>query len=320
MMIKRLLHWIPAMTMVAVVLGAVPLLPATSQLYGQQNLGCGSTPCLDDTPCADCSGIWLESHGVTWRLLRSGGTVTGTAGIDGCLSDQLYTVSGTISNGAVSIHAYSPVPGGCGSVPNNVYLSGTLINKSCDIVSSSTGYETNDLGFSGAVSVTYESINAPKTPSGETTRGVGWGSGTDATIQQWRQVLTNSHSRPADMFNGRQVYESASGTHSDGCIYTGSGDDDYGATGGWCNAGADGTDGEWADDYIGLFTTTIDTYRNAGKTPCSASAGQAMNIAKNGSSGQTNQYATGTIGYEIDVEGPGTFTSIRNGNKVTKAY
>lgn len=67
--------------------------------------------------------------------------------------------------------------------------------------------------------------------TGETTTGVGWGSGTYQTIQQFRQTLQGSASLP---FDGRQLGESAGAIKADSCFYSEAASRGYAEFGGEC--------------------------------------------------------------------------------------
>jgi len=148
----------------------------------------------------------------------------------------------------------------------------------------------------------------PDLPTGETTTAVGWGAGTLATVQQFRQTLQGDSNRP---FNGRQLTEGAGADRADGCFFDGAAQRGYigfQVTGAWWIVGRWYTSpyymysNTWIDDYVGMTTDLVQYYHDAGKVPCDARAQQLMNICTNGQSCQTTgQYTTDYITYSIDA-------------------
>lgn len=234
-------------------------------------------------------------------------------------SGQTYSVTGTLSptggtsstNGSsyISLTASSPSPGSNGScfAASQVTLTGYIENNGCDLVGPTNATEASSLG---SYSTTFS--KTADLPTGETTNFQGFGTGSYATVGQWRQVLTTTVS-----LNGRQVSEQSGGTVTDSCYFSGSAAPQASISGGWWNVGYYFAN-NWDDDYVGYSTGSVAYYRTNFRTPCSTNVPQAMYIAVSGTGGSTHYYTSGSVGEGIPDYV--TATSTRNGNTQTVTW
>jgi hypothetical protein len=244
------------------------------------------------------------------------------------------TVTGSISpsfqtNGVQGYTSFdwtasNPSPSNeCGGVtPVTFTFSGTIQNDGDDLGPNTSW--TNVTGEHGTTTITKSPSDLP---ASETTNAVGFSSGYYVTVGQFRQVL-NMASGSTDVLKGRQVSEyTGFGTNYDTCWYTGSMVSKFNSvTGSLWNVGYYAIDppfitslNEWADDFIGWATPSVDYYRSHGRVSpaCGARVPQARYIATGGTSGTSENYGNGTLGEDIYAT---TVTAVRNGVIQTATY
>jgi hypothetical protein len=191
----------------------------------------------------------------------------------------------------------------CGGIQaTNLTINVQVRNDGCDI---GAGTASNDNGT--YYNPSYSMAKPAYLPTGETTTGVGWGSGAYQTVQQFRQTLQGSASLP---FDGRQLGESAGATKADSCFYSGAASRGYaqfGVTGGWWIVGRYAKppyytySNTWIDDYVGMTTDLVALYQSS-RSPCSAYALQLMNICTNGQGcTYTQNYTSDYITYSVST-------------------
>ncbi len=312
----------PALWLVFLFAGGVR--PALAQLGSP---GCVSTACVNPVPCEHCTGTWTDDVGAVWTVTSDLAPTWGTWGVTGSLSAPIgpgcprasYSVEGWITQtwgsdsvyGATSFHwrAFNPAPyTPCGGLTPQASITydGNIENNGCD---KGSGTWTNSSGLGGSFSVS----KPPEIPWGESTTAVGWSSVYGGSVQQWRQVLQGFGN-----FAGRQVTESPTGGDLDTCNFAGSGVDNYHVTGGTWNVGFWFWDSTWGDDYVGWSGDRVTFYRSNGRPPCSASAGQGMNITIQGRSGALQNYLFDGIG--TGLPDYATVTSSRAGQTVSRTW
>lgn len=318
---------------------AVSLAPT---LHGQ--VGCAyPSVCTNPVPAVNITNTpggntWTDTYSETWTLTSTSGSVSGTVRVPmpaGCTA-VTFTVSGSIApsiqlDGSQGYTTFTwqtsnnPNPAGaCGGVtPVSSTFSGTIQNDGNDL-GPNTSWR-NVTGESGTTTVTKSPSDLPIS---ETTNAVGFSTGVNATLGQFRQIL-NAASGSTDIFKGRQVRETTGfGTKYDNCWFTGSLYPKWDKVQGslW-NVGYYGiyppfvtSLNEWADDYIGWPTTIVDYYRkHRTGTPniCGARIPQAMYIGTSGTSGSSRNYSNGSVGEDIYTD---HVTAIRNGVSQTAYY
>ena len=298
--------------------------PAVAQ-FGQA--GCATAPCVNPVPCENCSGTWTDDYGAIWGVTSEQAVTWGTWSVTGNVSVPHpitgcprinYTVSGSVTQtwgsdtayGATSFtwQASNPSPSTiCSGVTpfTSVTYNGSIENNGCN---KGNGTWMNSSGGSGSFTMS----KPPEVPSGELTTSVGWSSGYGGSVHQWRQVLQGP------FLAGRQVAESPTGGDLDTCNWPDSGVDNFRVTGGYWNVGFFFWDNTWGDDYIGWTGARVTYYRTNMRPPCSASAGQGMNIAIQGRSGALHNYLVGSIG--TGLPDSVTVTSSRAGQTVSTTW
>ncbi len=302
-----------------VVLSVTFALPGMSQYSGVD--GCSGAPCANATPCRHCSGNWSDGSGGTFNLTSSlvSNAVSGSASfpIPGGCPNFTFQVNSTTSSITPAGGSYPFVPGTTGMVlhlapspgfqvcgpyvATNVTVNVQVRNDGCDIA---FGSASNDDG--SASNPAYPMAKIADLPTSEVTTAVGWSSGLYATVQQFRQTLQGSSTRP---FDGRQVTEAAGSDNSDGCYYSGAaarGFTPFGVTGGWWIVGRYATPplyvytNTWIDDYVGFLTDLVTFYRDNGRAPCSATAQQLMKMCTNGQGcANTQQFSSNYLTYSL---------------------
>ncbi len=285
------------------------------------------TSCIDPVPATYLSGSWIEmlpggTIPAEWTITANNGAPGSSGNVSGDVrafspappgyncpvvtyqvqSNSSFTpssiTSGLEGSTVISWLAFNPTPStACGGfVPTHSYtLTGTVPNKGNDTASVTwRNYE----GGSGSESM---ETNLVLTPTGETLTldtqydPNGWGpaGGYYQTQLYFLQTLQDSASYdPPDphnnKFQGRQVFEQAGGTSTDGCYNAARA---HGITqtpaafqilGSVWNVGySSGAGNQYGWDGVGYTTKTIDWYREFlldSDFPCTASAVQAMVI------------------------------------------
>jgi hypothetical protein len=184
----------------------------------------------------------------------------------------------------INITASDPYPGsteGC-EVASSVNLSGNVENDGCDLI-------PGDATLSSSIDTEATSFEKnPDIPTNETQTFEAWNVAYP-TIAQWQGNLITTNN-----LDGRQVSESQNGDDSDdGCHFTGSSYDPAALTGGWWNVGFYFANA-WNDDYVGWLPGAVTYYRENTTIPCEATIPQYMYIAIDGSSGDIEQYFSGS--------------------------
>lgn len=282
--------------------------------------GCTNGPCANATPCRHCTGSWSGSVGDSYTISStlSGNSISGTGtvpnGTPGCPPWQ-FQMSGSITptggsypfvsgTTALSMRG-TPVSGQgqCGGyAPQGFTITAQIRNNGCDIAAGT--FRNDDGGYNNPA---YSMAKPADLPTGELTTGVGWGGGSYATVQQFRQTLQGNSSRP---FDGRQLKEVAGSNKNDQCwTVNGAGSRGYSqfaVTGGWWIVGRYATppfyfySNTWIDDYVGMTTDLVQYYRDSGRAPCSAWAQQQMRMCTNGQAcSMTQQYSDNFITYDV---------------------
>ena len=201
----------------------------------------------------------------------------------------------------------NPVPSGpCGNVRYvSSTFSGTIQNNGDDLASNAAWQ--NVTGEHGSTTLTKTGSDVPIS---ETTNAVGFSVGNSAYQGQFRQVL-NTPSGFADLFKGRQVYETnGSGLQYDNCWFPGAIPPKWsGVTGSSWNVGYYATnppwitsENEWGADYIGYSSASVQYYRThllPKSFPCGAQVPQFMYIATAGTSGSREYYTSDQVGAQI---------------------
>lgn len=311
---------------------------ASAQVVGNPAYaGCGTGPytsCTNQIPATYLSGSWIEDDSASeWTLTGNNGapdvsgSVTGSVLVfpiaPGCPVINYTVASGSSSfapagtsssEGTTSFTwvATNPNPSGsCGGytpVTQQTFSSPPpylgIINKGND---TATGQYQNS-GGSGPISL---ETNLVITPTGESSSLFtyfdpnGWGAvgsiyRTQLNVLQSLQDTT-SYDPPdpnGNKVQGRQVYEAANGTPTDGCynaaINAGLGGSNptqsFAINGSVFNVGwnvASGNNGNanvWGPDTIGWRTPSVTWYQQNlpdGAFPCQAVVPQAMNIVNN---------------------------------------
>jgi len=147
-----------------------------SSLNAQSN--CGTPPCLNQVPCANCSGSWTDNFGYSWTTDTSGnGTISGTFnshGVDGC-PITTRQITGTYNNttGNFTVQGVNPSPpagtscSGNSVITSGITYTGSLINNGCD---TGSGIWSNTGGGSGS----FQWSKGCDIPDSEQTFGVNW--------------------------------------------------------------------------------------------------------------------------------------------------
>lgn len=313
----------------------------TNPLFAQ--IGCDYPPfstCNDPTPATNVNGdttngSWVH-YDSTWSVISQwylnttavspGGTgkVSGSVRVPspgaGC-PNVYYTVTGTISpssqvdgsRGTTSLSwtATNPSPSGsCGGYTpvSSMTHAGSILNKVNDF---GTGTWTRSDGQSGSLTLRRFYVE----PINESTFADGFGTvpGLTTTMARFRQVLTKDPNDPSDpnsnMFQGRQVFETAGGLVTDSCwdrsggLFPGG---KFAVKGSVWNVGYAGSlsGNTWGWDTIGWPPAGVSWYRNnlaPSQFPCSAVIPQAMNIVVNGDTGGNIIYKNLYLQALIDV-------------------
>ncbi len=267
--------------------------------------GCGAPPCAPNpTPCAQCVGTWTDNYGEHWTVNSPNwpsppgtqsvsGSVVVPPPAPGCPS-WTFTVSGTLtqtpgSATAPAVTSFSwtgsnPSPDvPCYTLNGPIYpvnstFIGRISNNSCDNASGTWAHSDG----SGSGNFT---MNKPSdVASTEISQAVAWWQPYPTILLFEGQIASSLD------LAGRQVFESANGTPSDSCYRSGDRLDDgtylypYQITGGGWFVGYYYFDGRYDYDYVGYPPSWIEYYRTHGRTPCQASAPQAMRIYTSGGS------------------------------------
>ncbi len=198
-------------------------------------------------------------------------------------SGALTQTPGSSNTSAVTSFTWSAsnpspnTPCDSGGFPTPFTFAGSISTNSCDAAS---GTWANSDG-SGSGNFT---MNKPSdVASTETSQATAW-------WQPYPTILL-FHGQIASTIDlaGRQVFESSNGASSDSCYRSGDAIDGvplqpFHITGGGWFVGYYYFN-DWYDyDYVGYSPQAIDYYRSKMRTPCQASAPQAMNIYTSGGS------------------------------------
>lgn len=279
------------LTALLLVIGAIGF---TRSAFGQDP-GCSSPPCSPNpVPCAHCTGTWTDDYSAAWAVSSNNNppsygyySVSGRVVVPhpadpeyGC-PNVTYVVTGSISHtfgsawqrGMTAFQwvASNPSPSGsCGGrtpVASLTY-NGTILNNGCDFAS---GSWTSSSSGSGLFSMT----KPPDFPDGsptETNVAVAWWS-------IWPTVLLFEPTIGASKsFAGRQVFESPNGSPSDSCYFPDAAAEPFHLTGAGWFVGFYFFDNRWHYDYVGFSPALIAYYRAHNRTPCLATAPQAMKL------------------------------------------
>lgn len=293
---------------------------------------CGTPPCPNPIPCANCNGTWTDNYGDVWSLDTNWsvgdtaitGSQTGPVGL-GCPS-VTYNVSGSLNrtpgsgstNGRTtfSVTGTGPIPSsypGC-AIASSVTFNGEIYNNGC---STGSGTWSNSLGYSGS----FTWSKPCETPASETTNGNDWADityGGEPTAYAFQAQLNAPTS-----YNGRQVYEASGGTGSDGCWFSGSLYQPFNSvTGGGWPVGSIAYN-YYGYDTVGYGSATVSYYRSerAGlglAFPCSSTIYQNMMIYCTGQpAGGGTLYQRNTLTSTIDT---GSVGEARGSDSVTRLW
>jgi hypothetical protein len=264
--------------------------------------GCASPPCAPNpTPCAQCTGTWTDDYGDQWTVNSPDWpSAPGTQQVSGSVvipaqpeydcPSYTFQVSGTLvqtpgssTTAAVtsfSWNAANPSPNtpcGLGGVPTGFTFSGNIGNNTCDAAGGT--WANSD----GSASGSFTMSKPPDAASTEITVAIAWWS-IGPTVLQFQGEIASS----LDLA-GRQVFESANGSSSDSCWRSGDVVEGYALqpfhiTGGGWFVGYYYFNDWWDYDYVGYSPDVVTYFRDKMRTPCQASAPQAMNVyTSNGS-------------------------------------
>jgi hypothetical protein len=268
------------------------LIAMTLGLGHASGQSCSTPLCSPNpVPCAHCIGTWLDNTGARWTVTSLGNPLgPGTQAVSGSVTvpfpagcpSVTWTVSGTLTQTtgnaytagttALNWQASNPNPSrSCGGVTpvSTMTYTGNIDNNGCD---TGAGSSVNSSGVHGSFSMTKPTDVA----SSETSAAVAWYS-VYPTI-----LLFQGNISPASLNSlaGRQVFESPNGTPTDSCYRTTDPSNIYPfhlSGGGWY-VGYYYFNSSYYYDYVGFTPGLISYYRSKGRTPCLATAPQAMNI------------------------------------------
>jgi hypothetical protein len=325
------------------------------------------TSCVNPVPATYLSGSWIEDDASSeWAITANDGApsqfsnVTGwTAGFTPPSSIIVfpiafncpviyYTVNArasfyspssinTGSEGSTSFQwqAINPTPstacGGYTPVASEEFV-GTIANKGND---TGTGTWTNSSGGRGSLAIEANTLLVPTSETLALDTSIsptGFGVGVAQTVLFVTQTLNDSSPYdPTDpngiRYQGRQVYEQANGTATDGCYQAALG---YNQTypggpakvvGSVWNVGYTGPGNQYGDDGLGWTTAGVSYYRLVlppSAFPCTATFSQAMVIVQNDPGFSNYQFATHTISFTINY--PHGVTITKDNITATSAY
>jgi hypothetical protein len=252
--------------------------------------------------CSSLKGVWTDApYGYVWTLNQSG---SGQVYIAYCGTWPLWSVSGSLSSGDVTLTAYNPSwgDGACG----NLYFqySGTLARGGCNVAS---GTWFNDLGSSGS----WSAGKSCEIPPYETTSSTGGG---------WSGAKYIFHANVANTsggnLSGRKYRETNYASGYDACWYPTSPIPKFESVT-QLNPFYLSSNNFYVDE-IGWGHTSITHYRSHGDAPCKTHIYQGMKIACGIDGAET--YTTVQNNVLLAEIGVTTISTTRDGVTKTRTY
>lgn len=282
--------------------------------------------------CATVNGNWTwKFTNAQYDLSQDGsGNITGYAIEPGCQGNNQWPITGTIAGGYVTLKESN---NGCtNSTVTYINYTATVSQPGCNFL---YGSYTNSNGGSGTWgdSNPYpttgdwvsKAVDVPTSETSTTPTGAQWDTTHGAP---WNQTLAPNS--PAGEFEGRGVYEYATGTGGDTCWFKGSTVPIFNAITTPGFAWTVSSQNTWGTDFIGWNLAAVQYYRKKKRVPCSSSFQQQMVIDAAYNPGNPQSYAQYTnnsggtfygVPYETNTLGASiaatTATSVRNGQTST---